>query len=157
PYCRSCHVAILRDGLALNSFSGRPPLMRSLLCTTTQMPHAEATYNNIWPNSRDSIVRLSKLDADVDSVLGPATGPSSGDEPTDSRCNGNVNGLGDETLPREQNGAIWVLVAGAKFHVPDPLTLVRIFGGRAINDAPSQLLAKIGSVPLSGTLLREEN
>jgi hypothetical protein len=63
----------------------------------------------------------------------------------------------DGALLREANGAIWVIVGGAKFHVPDPATLNRLFGGVPIIDVPSGRLNAIPVVPVGGTLLREEN
>jgi hypothetical protein len=63
----------------------------------------------------------------------------------------------DGTLLREENGFIWVIFGGAKFHVPDVLTLERLYSGVPLdelwNGAPNQ----IPDVPVDGTLLREEN
>lgn len=63
----------------------------------------------------------------------------------------------DGTLLREANGAIWVVVAGGAFHVPDPATLNRLFPGKPmlpVNDGwPESELQK----STDGTLLREED
>ena len=63
----------------------------------------------------------------------------------------------DDTLIREDNGATWVVAGRAKFHVPDPTTYNRLFGGRKLfqlwNGAPQQ----IPDIPRDGTMLREEN
>src|SRR5262249_41926006 len=63
----------------------------------------------------------------------------------------------DGTLLREDNGAIWVIFGGAKFHVPHMPTLNRLFGGQTIfqlwNNAPSD----IPNIPVDGTLLQEES
>ena len=60
---------------------------------------------------------------------------------------------------REESGAIWVVIGGAKFHVPDMPTLNRLFGDHPYplyqlwDGAPNQ----IPYIPVNGTLLREES
>ena len=63
----------------------------------------------------------------------------------------------DGTLLREENGAIWVVYGGAKFHVPDPGTLGRLYGGWPIYQLWDGALAAMPDAPADGTLLREEN
>jgi protocatechuate 3,4-dioxygenase beta subunit len=63
----------------------------------------------------------------------------------------------DGILLRQQNGAIWVVFAGAKFHVPDPSTLVRLFRNAWIFAAGDDVVARLAAAPVDGTLLREEN
>jgi hypothetical protein len=63
----------------------------------------------------------------------------------------------DQTLLREENGSIWVVAGGAKFHVPDNPTLDRLYPGRTAfqlwDGAPDQ----IPNVPVDDTLIREDN
>lgn len=63
----------------------------------------------------------------------------------------------DGTLLREDNGAIWVIFGGAKFHVPDPDTYLRLFGRGSLGQVWDGALNTIGTVPVDGTLLREES
>ena len=63
----------------------------------------------------------------------------------------------DGTLLREENGAIWVIYGGAKFHVPDPGTLSRVFGNTPWYQLWNGALDAIPTMPGDGTLLREEN
>jgi hypothetical protein len=63
----------------------------------------------------------------------------------------------DGLLLRQDNGAIWVIFGGAKFHVPDPNTLNRLYGGMPVVDAQTNLIDGIPTAPVDGTLLREEN
>jgi hypothetical protein len=73
---------------------------------------------------------------------------------------GGVNGLAtipvDGTLLREENGAIWVVFGGARFHVPDPATLARLYGGKPIDQLWNGGPEILGTIPVDGTLLREE-
>lgn len=62
----------------------------------------------------------------------------------------------DGTLLREESGAIWVVYGGAKFHVPDPATLTRLFPGRPAFQLWDGALGGIGPIPHDGTCLREE-
>ena len=66
-------------------------------------------------------------------------------------------GLDNGSLLREDNGAIWVIFGGARFHVPDPATLNRLFGGQPITAVPAGVVNGIPTIPVNGTLLREEN
>ena len=63
----------------------------------------------------------------------------------------------DGTLLREENGAIWVIYGGAKFHVPDPGTLSRVFGNTPWYQLWNGALDAIPTMPDDGMLLREEN
>jgi hypothetical protein len=80
---------------------------------------------------------------------------------TIKEATGGVNGLPtvpvDGTLLREENGTIWVIFGGARFHVPDPATLDRLFGGKSSFQLWDGAPAGIPTVPVDGTLLREEN
>ena len=63
----------------------------------------------------------------------------------------------DGTLLREENGAIWVVFGGARFHVPDMATLNRLYGGKPVSqlwDGGPEVLA---TIPIDGTLLRAES
>jgi hypothetical protein len=64
---------------------------------------------------------------------------------------------GDRTLLREESGAIYVVAGGAKFHVPDPATLNRLFDPNAIRQLWDGALNDIPTIPRDGTLLREES
>ncbi len=63
----------------------------------------------------------------------------------------------DGTLLREQSGAIWVVFGGARFHVPDPGTLFRLFAATPVWNLWDGALDHIPGVPRDGTLLREES
>jgi len=63
----------------------------------------------------------------------------------------------DGMLLREENGAIWVIDGGAKFHVPDPATLVRLYAATPWRQVWNGALNAIPAIPVDGTLLREEN
>jgi hypothetical protein len=63
----------------------------------------------------------------------------------------------DGALLREENGAIWVIFGGARFHVPDPPTLARLYGGRPIGQLWDGGPEALSTIPVDGTLLREEN
>jgi hypothetical protein len=76
--------------------------------------------------------------------------------------NGALNGIprfpSDGTLLREDDGTIWVIIGGARFHVPDPPTLSRLFGGQPIVQLWNGAASGISTVPIvDGTLLREES
>ena len=62
----------------------------------------------------------------------------------------------DRTLLREENGAIWVIYGGARFHVPDPMTLQRLFGVDQVFQVWDGALDGIGANPRDGTCLAEE-
>jgi len=62
----------------------------------------------------------------------------------------------DRTLLREENGAIWVIYGGAKFHVPDPATLQRLFAREPVFQVWNGALNAIGEIPSNGTCLGEE-
>jgi len=59
-------------------------------------------------------------------------------------------------LRNPNDGAIYVIYGGAKFHVPDPATLNRLFAGVPVRDAQPGELEHVGKVPGDGTLLHEE-
>jgi hypothetical protein len=63
----------------------------------------------------------------------------------------------DGTLLREENGSIWIVFGRAKFHVPDPATLNRLYLGRPILQVWDGALDALGSIPIDGTFLREES
>jgi hypothetical protein len=63
----------------------------------------------------------------------------------------------DGTLLREDNGAIWVIFGGARFHVPDSPTLVRLFPRTPVFQLWDGALDGLGTVPKDGTLLKEES
>jgi hypothetical protein len=63
----------------------------------------------------------------------------------------------DGTLLREENRKVWIIVGGAKFVVPDPLTLARLYPGARAVQVWDGALDEIRIVPRDGTLVREEN
>jgi hypothetical protein len=53
---------------------------------------------------------------------------------------------------------VYVVAGGAKFQIPDPPTLFRLYGGwEVVRIVPDQALAQLAAVPREGTLIREEN
>jgi hypothetical protein len=58
---------------------------------------------------------------------------------------------------KEQDVAIWVTFGGARFHVPDPATLSRLYPGVPIEVLAAGALDGVPVVPADGTLLREED
>ena len=64
--------------------------------------------------------------------------------------------LGDGTLLCDERGILWVVFGGARFEVPGRRVADRLFG-RVPIPVPSSVLAKLGTVPRDGTLLREED
>ena len=74
------------------------------------------------------------------------------------------NGLGaigqvplDGTLLRQENGALWVIVGGAKFSVPDQSTLSRLYPGARAVKLWDAAVASIPNVPHDGALMRGED
>jgi hypothetical protein len=65
----------------------------------------------------------------------------------------------DFTLVREQNRPeIYVVYGGAKFWIPDPPTLFRLgFDWSRVSVIPPGGAAKLGTMPIDGTLLMEEH
>jgi hypothetical protein len=63
----------------------------------------------------------------------------------------------DGTLLRGEDGRVWVVFGRAKFHVPDPVTLNRLYLGRPILQLWDGALDALGSIPVDGTFLREES
>jgi hypothetical protein len=63
----------------------------------------------------------------------------------------------DGSLLREANGAIWVILGGARFRVPDMATLTRLYPGAQTTDVPTGGINHISTIPIDGTLLREES
>jgi len=63
----------------------------------------------------------------------------------------------DGTLLRDEIGSIFVIYGGAKFHVPDPPTLNRLFPNVPYHQLWNGAFDYIGSIPIDGTLLREES
>jgi hypothetical protein len=61
----------------------------------------------------------------------------------------------DKTLLREENGAIWVMAGGAKFHVPNPNTLAQLYSGLPVFKMWNGALDRFGLIPRDGTLLKE--
>jgi hypothetical protein len=61
------------------------------------------------------------------------------------------------TLLREENGAIWVVYGGAKFHVPDPATFDALFSRMTLHQLWDNALVNIGDIPRDNTLLREKS
>jgi hypothetical protein len=61
----------------------------------------------------------------------------------------------DDTLLREESGAIWVVYGGARFHVPDVATLERLFKNRPQGRLWTGAVGSIPLTPVNGTLLRE--
>ena len=57
----------------------------------------------------------------------------------------------DGTLLREENGAIWVVFGGARFHVPDMATLNRLYGGKPVSQlwdgGPARCCARCSAAP----------
>ena len=66
-------------------------------------------------------------------------------------------GLNNGDLVREANGAIWVIFGGARFHVPDPATLNRLYPGKSVINVATGGVNGFSTVPVDGTLLREES
>lgn len=60
-------------------------------------------------------------------------------------------------LRNPNDGAIYVIYGGAKFHVTDPATLDGLFVGVPVRDAQVGELQHIGTMPGDGTLLHEES
>jgi hypothetical protein len=63
----------------------------------------------------------------------------------------------DGALLREESGAIYVIAGGARFHVPDPATLTRLFDATKVRQLWDGALNEIPTTPRDGTLLREES
>jgi hypothetical protein len=63
----------------------------------------------------------------------------------------------DGSLLREDNGAIWIFCGQAKFRVPDPPTLSRLYFNKPIFQVWDGAVATFGSIPVDGTFLREES
>jgi len=63
----------------------------------------------------------------------------------------------DGTLLREESDPIWVIFGGARFHIPDPQTLLRLYDPSKERQVWDGALVGIGSIPEDGTLLREES
>jgi hypothetical protein len=63
----------------------------------------------------------------------------------------------DGTLLRDDGGGIWVIYGGAKFGVPDVPTYDRLFSRTVLHQLWDGALDQIGTVPVDGTLLREES
>lgn len=62
-----------------------------------------------------------------------------------------------KTLLRDpSDGAVNVIYGAAKFHVPDPATLARLYAGVPVRDAQAGELEHIGVLPGEGTLFIEE-
>jgi hypothetical protein len=63
----------------------------------------------------------------------------------------------DGTLLSEQSGKVWVIVGGARFHVPDPQTFGALYDPRALRMVPNGALGtnEIPLVPADGTVVRE--
>ena len=84
-----------------------------------------------------------------------------GAEPVCHVWNGAVDGLAnipaDGTMLREENGAVWIIFGGAKFHVPDLATLSRLYVNLPIWQVWTGALNAIPDIPIDRTLLREEN
>src|SRR5207247_3772455 len=56
----------------------------------------------------------------------------------------------DGTLLRDENGAIYVIYGRAKFHVPDPPTLTRLFPGRGWGQLWNAALDGLPTTPVDG-------
>ncbi len=53
---------------------------------------------------------------------------------------------------------VYVVVGGAKFWIPDPPTLFRLYGGwPTVRVVPDGSLRNLGSIPKEGTIVREEH
>jgi endonuclease/exonuclease/phosphatase family metal-dependent hydrolase len=67
--------------------------------------------------------------------------------------------LHDGSVLREApNPAVYVVLGGAKFWVPNPETLIRLYGGWPnVKVVPATSLDKVPTIPCNGTILREEN
>lgn len=63
----------------------------------------------------------------------------------------------DNTLLREQDGAIWVILGQARFHVPDPDTFNRFFPDGVPLELWNGAVNSIPTTPLDGTVFREES
>ncbi|MFD7998541.1 hypothetical protein [Streptomyces mirabilis] len=74
---------------------------------------------------------------------------------------GGANEFPDGSIVRETSKPeVYVIFGGAKFWVPNPDTLFRLYGGWAsVRQVPDGALADagIGDTPVDGTLLKEEN
>ncbi|WP_336855443.1 membrane dipeptidase [Sinomonas albida] len=62
----------------------------------------------------------------------------------------------DGTLLREQDGTVWVVLDGARLHVPDPPTLGRLYGGEPIIQLWDGAADSIPTAPNDGAVFREE-
>lgn len=63
----------------------------------------------------------------------------------------------DGSLLQEEDGSIWVWFASAPFHVPDPDTLARLYGGQPVQPVWTGLHAGFSGLPSGGVLFREES
>ncbi|MEQ1505640.1 MAG: hypothetical protein ABMB14_25630 [Myxococcota bacterium] len=63
----------------------------------------------------------------------------------------------DGSLLREEDGSIWVWFGSAPFHVPDPDTLQRLYGGEPLLPVWTGLHAMFTGLPSGGVLFREES
>jgi hypothetical protein len=84
------------------------------------------------------------------------------DSPFTDRCGLSNAGVAPGAAPkvllrRTGDGAIFVVYGGAKFHVPDPATLARLYPAATITDAQDGEVEHIADVPGDGTLLHEES
>lgn len=65
-------------------------------------------------------------------------------------------GVPDGMLLAGESGEVWVVYGGAKFHVPNPETLSRLFADLPCRRVSGGALDAIGVTPADGTLLCEE-
>jgi hypothetical protein len=69
----------------------------------------------------------------------------------------NLSGIADGSLVQQPMvSPIYVVFGGAKFHVPDVPTLNRLYGGTTVEDINALTLAILGSIPVTGTTLKED-
>jgi hypothetical protein len=73
---------------------------------------------------------------------------------------GGANGWPDGSVLREASGSnVYVVYGGAKFWIPDPATLFRLFptGWSVVQMVPDGALSGLGAAPSDGSILREEH
>ncbi|MBI4000699.1 MAG: hypothetical protein HY348_02820 [Nitrospira defluvii] len=70
-----------------------------------------------------------------------------------------VDPFPDLSIVRETSRPeVYVIVGGAKFWIPDPPTLFRLYGGwAAVRVVPDGQLRNLSSIPKEGTIVREEH
>jgi hypothetical protein len=72
------------------------------------------------------------------------------------RCGLDADAKPRKLLVNRADGAVYAIYGGARFHVPNPDTLNRLFPGVPLRQAQDGELDRVGRIPGDGTLLHEE-